>query len=174
VSAAAAVPSGALGLTGDTSPHRDCALTGGAGGSGRHTGVCVTPGSRISQSPKKATAIEQGRLHASLTPKIELTCEARDRSGSLAELTLELTGPAGLDRLDEVRVRIRDDKPREPTPGSLQQEQNWEQVIWGPYRIKSGLRDTDTYGRQHGPFPLPKNEPYPIPLEQSYAPSWSQ
>jgi hypothetical protein len=36
----------------------------------------------------------------------------------------------------------------------------------GPYRIKSGLRGTDL--REHGPFPLPNNERYPIPLEQSF------
>jgi len=55
---------------------------------------------------KKVTAIEQRRYHASLTPKIDLTCDARDQSGTLAVLTLELTGPAGLERLDEVRVRL--------------------------------------------------------------------
>jgi hypothetical protein len=123
---------------------------------------------------KKVAAIEQRRFHAALTPKIELTCKARDKSGSQAELALELTGPAGLDRLDQVRVRIRDDQPRQPTPGSLQAEQHWDEVIWGPYRIKSGLRDTDPYGREHGPFPLPKNEPCPIPLEHSFAPPWQQ
>jgi hypothetical protein len=77
-----------------------------------------------------------------------------------------------MDRLDQVRVRIRDDQPRQPTPGSLQAEEHWDEVIWGPYRIKSGLRNTDPYGRAHGTFPLPKNEPYPVPLEQSFAPSW--
>lgn len=123
---------------------------------------------------KKVGAIEHGRFHSGLTPKIELTCKARDKSGTQAVLTLELTGPAGLDRLDEVRVRIRDDQPRQPTPGSLQTEQHWDEVIWGPYRIKSGLRDTDPFGREHGPFPLPKNEPYPIPLEHSFAPPWQQ
>lgn len=64
--------------------------------------------------------------------------------------------------------------PRQPTPGSLVVEERWDEVIWGPYRIKSGLRDTDPYGREHGSFPLPKNEPYPIPLQQSFAPPWQK
>jgi hypothetical protein len=124
---------------------------------------------------EKVTAIEQRRFHADLTPQITLSCEARDADGRQAVLTLELTGPADLDRLDHVQVRIRDDMPdRKPTPGSLQAEEHWDEVIWGRYRIKSGLRDTDPNDRAHGPFPLPKNEPYPIPLEESFAPPWQQ
>jgi hypothetical protein len=120
----------------------------------------------------KVTAIEQQRFHADQTPQIALKCEARDPDGHQAELMLELTGPMALDRLDQVTVRIRDDQPRQPTPGSLQQEEHWEEVIWGRYRIRPGLRDTDPNGRAHGPFRLPKNEPYPIPLGQSIAPPW--
>jgi hypothetical protein len=116
--------------------------------------------------------IEQRWFHADQTPEITLKCEGRGAEGNQAEFMLELTGPACLDRLDHVTVRIRDDKPRQPAPGSLQQEEHREEVIWGPYRIKSGLRDTDPYGRVHGPSPLPKNEPYPIPLERSFAPPW--
>ena len=121
----------------------------------------------------KVTAIEQGRLHAELTPQISLAGKALDAEGTQAEVVLELTGPAGLDRLDRVQVRIRDDIPRKPTPAGVSQvKEHWHEVIWGPYRIKSGLRDTDSYGRTHGPFPLPKNESYPVPLEESFAPPW--
>lgn len=127
---------------------------------------------RQAAEAEKVTAIEQKRLHVGLMPVIALTCETQSRDGRQAQMTLELTGPAGLDRLDEVRVRIRDDMPRQPTPGSLQAEEHWEEVIWGPYRIRSGLRDTDANGREHGPFPLPRNEPYRIPLEHSFAPPW--
>lgn len=64
-----------------------------------------------------------------MRPDIELTCKARDRAGTQAELTVELTGPAGLDRLDEVGVRIRDDMPRRPTSGSLVVQEHWDEVI---------------------------------------------
>jgi hypothetical protein len=62
----------------------------------------------------KATAIEQRRFHADQTPEIALKCDARDAEGNQAELMLELTGPAALDRLDQVTVRIRDDQPAGP------------------------------------------------------------
>jgi hypothetical protein len=124
---------------------------------------------------QKTTAIESKRLHSDLEPVIRLTGEVRDGQGQQAQIRLELTGPPGLDRLDQVRVRIRDDMPRQPEPRGAQVVQdNWAEVIWGPYRIKAGLRDTDQYGREHGPFALPKNEPYPIPLEQSFAPAWQK
>jgi hypothetical protein len=45
-------------------------------------------------------------------------------------MTLELTGPAGLDRLDEVTVRIRDDIPdRKPAPGSQLTQDQISQVM---------------------------------------------
>ena len=72
-------------------------------------------------------------------------------------------------------MQIRDDKPRQPTSRGAQIVQdNWDEVIWGSCRIKAGLRDTDPYDREHGPCTLPKNEPYPIPLEQSSAPAWQR
>jgi hypothetical protein len=128
---------------------------------------------RQADEAAKVRVIEEGRLHTELTPQITLVGKARDAEGKSAEVVLELTGPNGLERLDRVQVRIRDDMPRKPTPaGVLQVTEHWDEVIWGPYRIKSGLRDTDAYGRAHGPFPLPKNEPYPVPLEESIAPPW--
>ena len=59
-------------------------------------------------------------------------------------MTLELTGPAGLDRLDEVTVRIRDDIPdRSARPGNGLSAEQVAAVIWGPYRFAAGVRDTD-------------------------------
>ena len=135
----------------------------------------VEEATRQADEAAKVRVIEEARLHADLTPQITMVGNARDAEGTLDEVVLELTGPDGLDRLDRVQVRIRDDMPRKPTPaGVLQVTEHWDEVIWGPYRIKSGLRDTDSYGRTHGPFPLPKNEPYPVPLEESFAPPWQK
>jgi hypothetical protein len=118
-------------------------------------------------------AIEQSRWHAELTPVLKVTGHRRDDEGNRAELRIELTGPAALNGLDEVIIRIRDDMP-DPQPrfgSQFTQEQIFE-VIWGPYRIVPGSKDTDAIGRTHGPFQLPKNEPYLIPLERSLPPSW--
>jgi hypothetical protein len=51
-------------------------------------------------------------------------------------------------------------------------EEQWNEVIWGPYRISQSLGDTDSNGRAHGPFPLPRNESCKIPVEHSRMPSW--
>jgi|SRR5215472_14222813 len=121
----------------------------------------------------KVASIERDRRHDELTPEFEITCEARDNDGNRAELNLELTGPAGLTELDPVTVRIRDDIPgRKPRNGSQLTQEQISEVIWGPYRVLTGLRDTDANGRSHGPFRLLRNEPYPIPLERSLLPSW--
>lgn len=102
-----------------------------AGISAVYTKRQASSAARQAVEAEKVTAIEQQRLHADLEPVVALTCEASTGDGQYATQTLELTGPAGLDGLDEVRVRIRDDMPRQPTPGSLQAEEHWDEVIWG-------------------------------------------
>ena len=127
---------------------------------------------RQASAAEAVTAIEQQRRHDDLTPELDIVCADEDQAGDRVKLTIELTGPVGLDRLDDVTVRIRDDMPREPSPANVTALRDFDTVIWGPYRIKSGLMKTDSYGRAHGPFPLPKNEPYPIPLERTFMPPW--
>ena len=126
---------------------------------------------RQAVASEKLQSIETKRLHDDLTPKFKILCEP-PRGGS-ADVTVELTGPAGLDRLDEVTVRIRDDMPdRSPRPGSGLSAEQFDAVIRGPYRFAAGIRDTDELGRQHGPFKLPKQEPYLLKLEETIAPQW--
>lgn len=118
------------------------------------------------------TTLEKARRHDDLTPELDVKCI--HFSGVDVNLELELTGPTGLDRLDEVRVRIRNDRPDRGTPGpgsGLSTEQLAE-VIWGPYRFNPAARDTDRLGREHGPFSLPRQEPYRLSLEPSIVPSW--
>jgi hypothetical protein len=130
---------------------------------------------RQATAAESATAIERRRLHDELTPELAITCTAPVSSGvRRADMTVELAGPAGLDGLDAVTVRIRDDMPdRKPRPGSQLTQEQIAEVIWGPYRLNPAVRDTDSLGREHGLFRLPKHEPYPLPLEQSMAPSWT-
>ncbi len=130
---------------------------------------------RQAVASESVTAIEAKRLHVDLTPELAITCTAPPGTDiRQADMTLELTGPAGLDELDEVTVRIRDDMPdRKPRPGSQLTQEQISEVIWGPYRLNPAVRGTDSLGRKHGPFRLPKREPYPLPLEQSMAPSWT-
>lgn len=120
---------------------------------------------------ERVAEIEQGRRHDDLTPELDVECTlARD---GIVQLTLELTGPAGVDRLDEVRVRVRDDRPgRKPSPALGLTDEQFAQAIWGPCRLNPDAENTDPIGREHGPFKLLRNEPYPLHLEPSPAPSW--
>jgi len=124
---------------------------------------------------KESAAIEGKRMHSDLTPVLAVTCSEQEGSnGQKAELTVELTGPNGLDELDEVTIRIRDDIPvRKPGPGSDLTEKQISAILWGPYRLNPGMQDTDSGGRTHGPFKLPKHERYPLQLEWTLVPSWA-
>jgi hypothetical protein len=130
---------------------------------------------RQAVASESVTAIEAKRLHDDLTPELVITCTAPPGADiRRADMTLELTGPPGLGDLDEVTVEIRDDMPeRKPGPGSQMTQEQISEVIWGPYRLNPAVKDTDSLGRKHGPFRLPIHEPYPIPLEQSMAPPWT-
>lgn len=102
---------------------------------------------RQAVATETAAAIESKRLHDELTP--ELTVRGKERPGTrLADMTVELTGPPGLDGLDEVTIRIRDAIPdRKPRPGSDLTQKQIAAVIWGPYRLNPGERNTDPAGR---------------------------
>ena len=81
---------------------------------------------RQAVASESVTAIEAKRLHDDLTPELTITCTTPPGADiRQADITLELTGPAGLEDLDEVTVQIRDDVPdRKPRSGSqLTQEQ---------------------------------------------------
>jgi hypothetical protein len=135
--------------------------------------ACAAYTRRQAVASEATAAIEGKRLHDDLTPQLAVTCTERPGT-SQADMTVELTGPAGLDGLDEVTIRIRDDRPdRNSRPGSGVTQEQISRVIWGPYRLNRGVRDTDPDGRAHGPFRLPKNEPYPLQLEQTTPPSWT-
>ena len=114
---------------------------------------------RQAVATEAAAAIEGKRLDDDLAPQLAVTCTERPGTRR-ADMTVELTGPAGLDGLDEVTIRIRDDMPdRKPRPGSDLTQEQISEVIWGPYRLNPGVRDTDPTGRAHGPFGLPEHEP---------------
>jgi hypothetical protein len=126
---------------------------------------------RQARAAERLTEIEAKRRHDDLTPQLDIRCtQCRD---GIVGLTVELTGPTGLDRLDEVRVRIRDDRPgRADSPGHGLTPERVAAFVWGPYRFNPGVRDTDPRGREHGPFTLPRQEPYKLSLEQTFAPGW--
>ena len=130
---------------------------------------------RQAVTSEKATAIESKRRHDELTPDLTITADVRPYTDNRwVDVTLELMGPPGFGGLDEVMIRIRDDVPdRKPRDGSQLTREQIAEAVWGPYRLNPGMRDTDSAGRAHGPFRLPAHEPYPLQLEPTTAPAWS-
>lgn len=121
---------------------------------------------------ERVTSIEASRRHDDLTPELVIRCQ--EQGDGQAGLTVQLAGPAGLDRLDEVTIAIRNDRPGRdsPGPGSQLTAEQLAGVIWGPYRFSLGQDHTAPPGRTYGPVPLPKNEPLPVALERAFPPSW--
>ena len=131
---------------------------------------------RQAVATEAAAAIEGKRLHDDLAPQLAVTCTERPGT-RWADMTVELTGPAGLDGLDEVTIRIRDDMPdRKPRPGSDLTQEQISEVIWGPYRLNPGYgtptRPAVRTGRSGCPstsrIPCsssrPRHRPGPLPL----------
>jgi hypothetical protein len=125
-----------------------------------------------SQASAAMTAIERRRWHADLTPQFELVC--RVASGERATLRVALVGPAGLDRLDRVTVRIRDDIPgRAPVTSGGPTAEEIARQVWGPYRFVPGVDGADQAGRSVAPFGLLLGDWRPLALERTPAPTWS-
>ena len=122
---------------------------------------------------EKAAAIEDQRRHDELTPELAVTCE--ERSGTrLADMTLELTGPAGIERLDQVTIRIRDDIPdRKPSPGSQLTQDQISDVIWDRTGSISASETPTSTGAHTGRSGCPSMSPTRVSLEWSIPPSWA-
>lgn len=119
------------------------------------------------------TDIERERRREELTPRFEITC--KQTAEDLAKLDIELTGPDGLDHLDEVMITIRNDTP---TRGDSQMP--WgpnaaeiQRVVWGPYRLVPGVDNADKDGRKVVIVNrLFRGEGFPLALERTNPPSW--
>jgi len=99
-------------------------------------------------------AIEDARRHDEMSPKLRV--DARRPSGweghGAALLYLTLEGPSSLGRLDQVRLRILDERWKDrsgPQLGPMATEEEVAATIWGPYRFRPGVDQTsDELGRR--------------------------
>src|SRR5271166_6478161 len=106
---------------------------------------------RQAEAAERSSAIEATRLHAELTPELSIKIMLPESAmNPAASLNIKLTGPAGLDRLDAVSLRIREDR-LERWPGKPPKK------IYGPYTFVSSSTFSDEAAREYGPFVLPKN-----------------
>ncbi|WP_018791131.1 hypothetical protein [Salinispora arenicola] len=118
---------------------------------------------------------DRDRRWNALTPQLTYTCVARD-DGSRAELRIRLDGPIGLERLDRVTVRIRDDRPNRAKSllaGGPTAEEVARQV-WGPYRLNTNVENVNPSGR-YVTFPdgVVVGEDLVCALEDTIPPPWN-
>ena len=139
------------------------------------------------KATENAVKLEVQRRHDELTPHFRLNHEPSPGTDFL-RLTVLLTGPVQLERLDGLTLTVRDDTPwrGEPTPVSeangITPEQLAEQV-WGPYRLRPGISTgtqtprsapADPSGREIRTSGMRVGESLPFVLEPTLPPPWSE
>ncbi len=106
---------------------------------------------------EKTAALDAERRHAELTPQFDLACTAgQNGTGDHGELRVTLTGPDGLDRLDEVTIVILDESGADhwghgyPTGVG---EEEARRFVWGPWEFSTGTSAQVTGNRTTRPRP---------------------
>jgi hypothetical protein len=127
---------------------------------------------RSAGTAEELAAIETDRRHEQLTPQLTIEAAAPRQGGDRVRLTVRLEGPDGLDRLDEVSVRVADDRRRTPTIEGGPTQQQLDETIWGPYRFVPGVDGADRLGRMVPAFPLARGHSRPLEMEPNPAPLW--
>ncbi len=139
-------------------------------------GVAIAVASwRATQSQSRATAaltkIEQHRRWSELTPQFTVACEPT--SGEQVRLLVGLMGPVGLERLDEVTVTIRNDRPdRTPVTAGPPTQDDLDRQIWGPYQFVRGVDGAAEDGRSVPAKPLLLGERLEFRLAPTPQPFW--
>lgn len=104
----------------------------------------------------KLTELEGDRRHAELTPVFDFRLdEGTEHGGTHGELSIQLTGPVGLDYLDIVTIEILDEAwkkhwnannlPRNVT------EEEAANFVWGPWEFNQGASEQVISNRKTRP-----------------------
>jgi hypothetical protein len=137
----------------------------------------------------RTQALETGQLlqqtarqwHALVTPQFDviLSVGEGDPEARRPRLRLHLVGPVGLDRLDVLTVKIRDD-PGPAGAGQLPEDAEGEtgdavsgesrEAVRGPYRFEPGTDGTDEVGRAAAPALLEMDDWHTLQLERTEPP----
>lgn len=141
--------------------------------------------SRISAQRANAAAevmaeIERDRRHSELTPRFRVAVEPWGPGTDMLKLRVMLLGPPGLDHLDAVTVRIRNDHFRRGEGMLLAAGPTRDQVrnhIWGPYMFTPGTGPDEARADRTGRVTayeatLPVGEELLFQLEPTRPGSW--
>jgi hypothetical protein len=127
--------------------------------------------------------IERDRRHSELTPRFRVTVESRNGgSEPQRRLRVMLLGPPGLDHLDSLTIRIRDDHFRRGEGLLLPGGPTRDQIrahIWGPYMFTPGTGPDEARADRTGRVTeynadLPVGEELPFQLEPTCPGSWME
>jgi hypothetical protein len=141
---------------------------------------------RSAAAAATTAALDKQRRNVELTPRFRITCEPANPGSPDLRLSVFLSGPPELERLDKLTVSIRDDHPWRaqgtPLAGGPAPEQVAAQ-IWGPYRFLPGtgpgadpvrgIPGADQTGRVTPTGGMPVGEELPFVLEPTRPPPWS-
>lgn len=138
---------------------------------------------RANLSAATLSEIEATRYHREFCPEFEARLErwSLGDGGGHLRLVIEFSGPNSLQRLDQVELSVRDDRPdrgvREPaTTLTLDDVRG---VVWGPLRLSPGIgadasdARADSVGRSITlTTPLSVGEAIQFQMEWTKAPRW--
>ncbi|WP_157743164.1 hypothetical protein [Micromonospora coriariae] len=133
-------------------------------------GATQTAGS----STAALTRIETRRIWAETIPQFKVSIEAQ--ADTYALMRVELVGPPSLDRLDQIRLSIRDDyhaRGASQVAGGPSAEEVANHV-WGPYRFRHGTDGGSENDRTVAPFGLPLGEGTYFSMDRQYPPRWNK
>jgi len=95
---------------------------------------------KANETAGKVAAIERQRRHSELTPQFQVTCTEPKTGPGSAGMHVTLTGPAGLDHLDEVTISILDETGQDHWGHGLPQGVASEEAalfVWGPWEFNT-------------------------------------
>ncbi|HUY46487.1 MAG TPA: hypothetical protein VMV92_12255 [Streptosporangiaceae bacterium] len=102
-------------------------------------------------------ALDSQRRHDELTPEFDISIAANQSgAGDHAHMRVTLTGPAGLDRLDEVIIAILDEAGADQWAHGLPDKVSAEEArlfVWGPWEFNTGASAQVTDNRTTRPRP---------------------
>lgn len=126
---------------------------------------------KAAEAAMQLTKIEERRLHSEFSPKVEI--ELSPLSYSDYRMDIVLIGPAGLDKLDLLRIFIRDDKVR-TSPLSMDPEREAElrTVVFSPLMLKPEVDGADSTGRFVSAANFAKGVKRSFMLTLSKNPTW--
>lgn len=129
---------------------------------------------RSADAAENVAVIERQRHHHELTPRLSVAATCPGPGTERIRLTVGFDADNPLDRLDHLKIRVRDDDPdRRPMVAGGPTQEQLDDTIWGPYRFVPGIDDADALGRAVPGRPLARGESRVVSMEPSLAPEWT-